>query len=295
MSNQCIDKISFTLTVLDSHKVGIRDKLIQLSKTHGLKVRVYSSKKERFNSVYQIFLNNGVNDFCFKILIYPLDPSHNFIKGEFNPNHAGIDGLIMIRNIFIYLLTVEDTRRIYFEAPVTRIDINIDSNSTGIMDHYIYMLGANTSENVLNSQDEIESQIVGSKSSDVRFTVYNKGIELGNELGGDSQHFRLEARIRDIRCPINKLNDDLLKHFNKLRFFDSLFLKDQYFSKEFKFNAKENGINSALHKLDSNTRKNYLRHLNQYVRDPFDLKNIDISNIKKQLRPLRSNNYQKAA
>ena len=90
-----IDKLSFTLSIADQHKMIILNRLTSMVNGNKYNIKVFndpnSSNRERYNNIYQFEFNG----FTTKLLVYPINPAHNFLKVEFNPNKSKKEGVII--------------------------------------------------------------------------------------------------------------------------------------------------------------------------------------------------------
>ena len=131
------------------------------------------------------------------------------------------------------------------------------------------------------------SQIIGSKKSKCRITMYDKTFEQiikgkkKNLIHNGKNYRRIEVRRRKLNCTMNELNDSLLMDFDKLNFYNSKFFGDDGFSIRFLNNVKNNGLNAALSKLDDNKRRRYKRYLDDYRAHPFSLEDLDFDRAHK--------------
>ncbi|MCP5274864.1 MAG: hypothetical protein H6936_08465 [Burkholderiales bacterium] len=286
------DKIGFTFPIPKKYRLGIKNKLINLlndQNSIGYVVKWYP-RSERYGDVFQIEIPTdtdtvGNGYFTAKILIYPVCKAHNFFKLEFNPAKLGTVGGKKLRRILFKVLGINVVRKLYFEARLTRVDLTIDIRKR--IDCLVYMAGARCSSMVCSESGAIGSQIVGGTRSAVRMTLYDKAVEQGT----DGDWHRLEIVLRDLGCSMADLDDNLLQHFNKLRFFSPNFFSDDYFDSNFLAVVCTDGLNAALSQLDRNTRIRYLRRLRHHERWPINTDRLTIKPGVESLLFLRSSKY----
>jgi hypothetical protein len=208
--------------------------------------------------------------------MYPKNKAHNFLRVEYNPALLGKEGRIQLRTFLIELLGHDIVLSIYFVATVTRLDLTVD-----IFDMepnlYPHKNRVNYSE-IKKDEDTggIQPHIIGSDLSNKRVTIYDKNAEQGVEKSNNYQ--RVEIRYRNLNCSMGKLSRELLNEFKTLNFFYDEFLTDSRFSRKFKRNASDNGLNSALKELnDVDKRRCYLRYLNDYLAEPHPIEIDDLN------------------
>lgn len=300
------DKVSVTLRIKESNRLKVKDNLIKLKdEPNNRAVNKVDSdcndyydylvkhyRGERYGNIFdfRIPIDSKKSYFNFKVSIYPVNKSQNFIKFEFNPAKLGEDGGFKIRAILIKILGVKLARTVFYEARLTRLDTTIDCYSA-VDKFYMYMKGVSCSEIIRGADDEIQSQICGSDQSDVRVTAYDKAEQTKQLHGVDADSVswvRLEIVNRDLGFAMAEIRDKLKNQFKKLSFYRDDFLADTYFDDDFLVAAQADGLNAALSQLHRNDRKRYLRQLKQYAFDPFKLSKLTIKPGLESLRFLRS-------
>jgi hypothetical protein len=312
------DKVAFTLPVIKEKRLKLIDRINNPDFYEEYNRKVYGRNKGRYKNNYQFTIDgNNIN-----LSVYPRNKHHNFLRVEFNPAKLGKTGMVKLRNLLTKLLGLKVVKTIYFHASLTRLDFTLD-----VFDMepnlFIHKPKVEVSEIFRNDDtDEIESQIVGSDASNCRVTMYDKTRErqlADEDHGHDSldqifdgycnvsmdqvldaldsgNHMRIEVRLRDLRCTMAELNQDLLDHFKRINFFEDGFLADKRFSKKFKNNAYNHGLNHALaHCSDDNRRRRYRRYLDDYKVYPIDFERLDFAAThRKALRTLISKGYRDA-
>lgn len=326
MTNVFFDKVSFTVPIVESRRLKVKDNLFQLSNSEpnnrivnrvdsdpydnsDCRVKHYREINGRYNHTFHIDIPIRLNvkkgypskqgypfkeaHFNIKVSIFPKSKSHNFIKFEFNPAKLGEGGGFKIRALLIKILGMKLARTVFYEARLTRLDTTIDCHSA-VDKFYMYMKRVSCSEIIRGADDEIQSQICGSDQSDVRVTAYDKAEQTKQLHGVDADSVswvRLEIVNRDLGFAMAEIRDKLKNQFKKLSFYRDDFLADTYFDDDFLVAAQADGLNAALSQLHRNDRKRYLRQLKQYAFDPFKLSKLTIKPGLESLRFLRSTKY----
>lgn len=307
------DMVSVTYYEVESERLTIKSNLTDLSNSklnnRGVSsvgsdnndlddytVKHYKEKDGRYNHTYDFRIPTDTEQgyFSFKVLIYPVNKSHNFIRFEFNPTKLGSTGRRKLRRLLIRILGLKQARSLFYEGRLTRLDTTVDFHGT-VNNSYLYMKKVNCSELVRGVDGEVESQICGSSGSDVRVTLYDKTKEQADRSRAAAVdrvcRMRLEIVNRDLGFSMDEIRTKLRNHFKKLSFFRDDFLADDYFDGDFLAAAQAEGLNAALSQLDSNTRRRYLRRLKHYAFNPFKLRKLTIGPGLKSLRFLRSSKY----
>lgn len=300
------DKVSVTSYEVESERLTIKSNLTDLSnsKLNNLLggsvgsdnnnpddyiVKHYKEKNGRYNHTYdfRVPTDTELGYFSFKVSIYPVNKSHNFIKFEFNPTKLGSTGRRKLRRLLVRILGLKRARSLFYEGRLTRLDTTVDFHRA-VNNSYLYMKGVNCSELVRGADDEVESQICGSSRSNVRVTMYDKTKEQADRSRAAAVdrlcRMRLEIVNRDLGFSMDEIDDKLRNHFKKLSFFCDDFLADDYFDADFLAATQAEGLNAALSQLDGNTRKRYLRRLDQYTHEPVVLRRLSIGPGLKSLR-----------
>ena len=309
------DKVSFTLPIVESKRIKAKDNIFQLFNSEpnnrivnkvnsdlydndDRRVKHYREKNGRYNHTFDIDIpirsNLQQGCFNFKVSIYPINKSHNFIRFEFNPAKLGKDGERKLRRLLIKILGVKLARTIFYEARLTRLDTTIDCHSP-IGKYYMHMKGVSCSEIIRGADGEIQSQICGSDQSDIRVTAYDKAEQTKRQLHGvgaeSVSYVRLEIVNRDLGFAMAEIRDKLKNHFKKLSFYRDNFLADTYFDDDFLATAQADGLNAALSQLHINDRRRYLRRLEHYAFDPFKLSKLTLKPGLESLKFLKSTKY----
>lgn len=327
MTNVFFDMVSFTVPVVESRRLKVKDNLFQLLNSEpnnrivnrvdsdpydfsDCRVKHYREINGRYNHTFHIDIPIRLNvkkgypskqgypfkeaHFNIKVSIYPKNKSHNFIRFEFNPAKLGEDGGFKIRALLAKILGMKLARTVFYEARLTRLDTTIDCHSA-VDKFYMYMKGFSCSEIECGVDGEIQSQICGSDRSDVRVTAYDKAEQTKRQLHGvDAESVswvRLEIVNRDLGFSVAEISEKLELQFEKLSFYREDFLADAYFDDDFLVAAQADGLNAALSQLHINDRKRYLRRLEHYAFDPFKLSRLTIKPGLESLRFLRSTKY----
>lgn len=303
------DKVSVTLPIEESYRLKVKDNLFQLNDKpnhrivnrvipdqydrHDYRVKHYRETNGRYNHTFDINVpvNTKHGHFNFKVSIYPINKSQNFIKFEFNPTKLGANGELIIRNLLIRILGMKLARTVFYEGRLTRVDTALDCHSA-VDNCYLYMKGVNCSEIIHGAGGKILSQICGSDRSDVRVTLYDKQAEQAKRLQVTTgKWFRLEIVVRNLGFPMADIRSKLENHFKKLSFYSGDFLADEYFDASFLAAVQTDGLNAALSALCRNDRVRYLRRLEKYVCEPFRLRKLTIKPGLESLKFLRSTKY----
>ncbi|PTQ77383.1 hypothetical protein C8R26_10829 [Nitrosomonas oligotropha] len=320
MTNVFFDMVSFTVFIVKSERLEVKNNLFQLlnsepnnqkinrdnSDPHGIsdyRVKHYREINGRYNHTFHfdIPMHSNVkqgysfkeNYFNLKISIFSKNKSHNFIKFEFNPAKLGEDGGFKIRAFLIKILGIKLARTLFYEARLTRLDTTIDCHSA-VDKFYMYMKGFSCSEIIRGADDEIQSQICGSNRSNIRVTAYDKAEQTKQSHGLDAESVswvRLEIVNRDLGFAMAEIREKLELQFKKLSFYRADFLADTYFDDDFLVAVQAEGLNTALSKLQRNDRKRYLRRLEHYKFDPFKLSRLTIKPGLQSLQFLKSTKY----
>ena len=82
---------------------------------------------------------------------------------------------------------------------------------------------------------------------------------------------------------MNNLNEGLLKELKQLNFYSATLFDEVGFSKKFLNNVVNDGLNSALAKLDDNKRRRYKRYLDDYRVYPIALDNLNFEQARKEV------------
>jgi hypothetical protein len=300
------DMVSVTLPIVEIERLTIKSNLTDLSNSklnnRGVSsvgsdnndlddytVKHYKEKNGRYNHTYDFRIPTDTEQgyFNFKVSIYPVNKSHNFIRFEFNPTKLGSTGRRKLRRLLVKILGLKRARSLFYEGRLTRLDTTVDFQRA-VNNSYLYIKGVNCSELVRGADGEVESQICGSSRSNVRVTLYDKTKERADRSRGAAvdhvSRMRLEIVNRDLGFPMDEIVDKLRNNFKKLSFFCDDFLTDDYFDADFLAAAQAEGMNAALSQLDGNTRKRYLRRLGQYTHKPVKLARLSIGPGLKSLR-----------
>lgn len=314
MTNVFFDKVSFTVPIVESRRLKVKDNLFQLLNSEpnnrivnrvdsdpydisDCRVKHYRETKGRYNHTFDIDIpihsNLQQGYFNFKVSIYPKNKSHNFIRFEFNPAKLGEDGERKLWRLLIKILGVKLARTVFYEARLTRLDTTIDCHSP-IGKYYMYMKGFSCSEIIRGADDEIQSQICGSDQSDIRVTAYDKAEQTKQLHGVDAESVswvRLEIVNCDLGFAMAEISEKLKNQFKKLSFYRDDFLADAYFDDDFLVAAQADGLNAALSQLHINDRKRYFRRLEHYAFNPFKLSRLTIKPGLESLKFLKSKKY----
>jgi hypothetical protein len=106
--------------------------------------------------------------------------------------------------------------------------------------------------------------------------MYDKNLEQQNNTDHTNTNYqRIEVRRRKLNCSMNNLNEGLLKELKQLNFYSATLFDEVGFSKKFLNNVVNDGLNSALAKLDDNKRRRYKRYLDDYRVYPIALDNLN--------------------
>ncbi|QPK62920.1 hypothetical protein IVG45_19150 [Methylomonas sp. LL1] len=285
------DKVALTLSLNKRRKNSFFSCMVydQVFKEYGGKVT--NNSNQRYNNNYQFKIHG---DNTADVSFYPINTKHNFFRIEYNPSKLKKEGRIKLRKCLIKLLGIDVVKRIYFEATVTRLDLTLDVFDME-PDLYIHVDRAKQSSIYPKSSGKPGSQVIGSKRSNCKITMYDKN-ELRKKqglkpIGGNYQ--RIECCLRNLQCSMNELNSDILKHLNKIKFYRKDFFHDARFSKKFLSNAKSHGLNYALAKCNRNKRLRYRRHLEDYRTKPINVNKLDFEKAhKRALGSLVHREYQ---
>jgi hypothetical protein len=264
-----LDKVAITMPIVENERLPLLKRINEPDLYEPYNRKVYRSGG-RYKNNYQFTIHDGET---IELAMYPIHKGHNFLRLEYNPTKLGKEGRKKLRSFLIKLLGINVVKSIYFKATVTRLDLTLD-----IFDMepnlYIYKKKVEQSQVFRGKENNtMVSQVLGSDSSNCRITMYDKHLEQGIE--GNTNYQRIEVRLRKLNTTMADLSEALLSQIKALNFFNADSLTDTRFTKKFKREAKADGINSALMALDDNTRRRYLRHLENYRVFPIDLDNLD--------------------
>lgn len=267
------DKITFTFPIDEDKRQSLLERINDPSFYESYNRKVYKHTGGRYKNNYQFTIHNGNT---IELSLYPINKSHNFIRVEYNPTKLGKEGRKALRTFLIKLLGIDIVKTIYFEATVTRLDLTLDVFNME-PNLYIHKNRVHQSEIFrVDGTNNISSQVLGSDNSNCRVTMYDKHLEQGQQKGKNNNYQRIEVRLRKLNCTMAHLSDDLLVEIEALNFFHADFLTDGRFSKEFKREAKAQGLNFALTTLtDDNKRRRYRRYLEDYRAYPIALDDLD--------------------
>jgi hypothetical protein len=281
-----VDMIGFTFGLPESRREDTKNKLYEFRTPAGKRLNCTNNMSRYGNGFYERYTGA-------KFGVYPINKKHHFLKVEVNPNpdKKGVEKAVK-KVIHILKETVgEDVHQlIQASSRVTRLDLCIDVNEA-IPESYIYLSKARASKIILGKNEGADTQYAGSPSSDLQVKVYDKDEEQQSKgLPSDGPKTRLELTIRDIGVPLNQLDDQVAKHFNKVTFYDSSLLADKELSKMFRKCCKKNGLNHAMAELmkntgDRNKKRRYETILQRYEIDPFGIENVNLKVNWKPLKP----------
>ena len=273
--NLIIDFISFTLQV-DSKKTrtDIHRKISNL-KHHKIVKRKYIKKYIRqYHDTWILDILIDGNAFSLKLSYNPIDNKKRFFRVEFNPAKAGEVGVNFLQWLLIYLLGIKLASSIYEQARLTRLDITLDRYGLK-QEYYSHVERMTCSElrkidmnDSYSLQQGRSAQILG--NGNLRLTVYDKTAERMFRCAAEipDNCVRYEFRLRNLECPINKIFTHIKNPFTTLHCYSKKFLKDDFFSREFRRTAKRQGIPEALHQLGNYAeRRKYLNRLKRHRRN----------------------------
>ncbi len=251
------------------HKTRIAKALNKLYKTKYKKVKIkYTGKsmKRYFDSYRFEFINTNRKNFKVTISINPIDITNNFFRVQLNPRAAGSKGVIRTYKLLCKVLGKSTAKKLYFESPLTRIDITFDVFGLK-KPYYAYVDGMTTSE-IKYGQNGRFTQIIG--KGRVRLSVYDKTEEEDQHPSKSPaafihpNHFRYEFCLRNQRYPLSDLANKTRNPFLKLHIYNAKFLTDTYFDDTFIQQVRLEGLNKAIHELPTGAKKRrYKRRLNK--------------------------------
>lgn len=263
------DMVTFTFPI------PLEDRMKVLEKANGKLFQTQyqchpqrKTKRGRYKNDYLCKFVKGTKP---KLSLYPIKKSHRFVWLEFNPTKLGTVGRIILRHMLIELLGRDAVLRLFFEAVLTRLDLTLDiyDMEPGL---YIHRNRVQQSEIVRDSEaGEIESQIVGSKDSDIRIIMYDKDAEQGKSTA-DRNYQRIEVNYKHLNCSMDKLETSLADIFMSLNFYRNGFLSDIRMSKAFRNEAYNHGLNTALQQLSKADKDQYMEYLEDYRAHPINHK-----------------------
>lgn len=277
------DKIAFTLPVDKIYRMDLVEKLNDPDIYNSYKRKVYKTKSGRYKNNYQFTICNKKT---IEISIYPINTKHNFFRLEYNPTNLKKIGRKNMRTLLKMLIGLEKAKKIFFNATITRLDLTLDLFD---MEPNLYIYKPRIKQSQIfrdgscKKLNNITSQIIGSDKSNIRITMYNKNLEQGKSSNLNN-HQRIEIRLRNLQtsmADIKYLGEKLLINFKELEFYGCDFLTDSFFSKEFKNNTREFGLNRALNSLDDNQRRYYRRHLQSFRAYPIELGELNFEKAHK--------------
>jgi hypothetical protein len=277
------DKIAFTLPVDEIYRMDLVEKLNDPDIYNLYKRKVYKNKSGRYKNNYQFTI---CNQKTIEISIYPINKKHNFFRLEYNPTNLKKVGRKEMRTLLKMLIGLEEAKKIFFKATITRLDLTLDLFD---MEPNLYIYKPRIKQSQIfrdgpyEKLNNITSQVIGSDKSNIRITMYNKNLEQGNS-SNLKNHQRIEIRLRNLKTSMANmkyLGEKLLSYFEKLEFYRSDFLDCNFFSKEFKNNTRKFGLNMALNSLNNNTRRIYRRHLKLYRAYPIELDKLNFEKAHK--------------
>lgn len=192
----------------------------------------------------------------------------------FNPRRAGKLGNLQVKRLVHQLLGMKLLYRIYSSIKITRLDYHINQEMYAF--RYLPHIDGATYSEIRAGDNEIESAISGSPSSEIRLTVYDKGEESQEEMWEGV--IRAEFRIRPKQTTLAEFNlMYLAKCFAKAKFYNMSFLNDNAIDREVREVAREKGISAALAALPDRYSKDKARRRlrNHHMEDPFGFYDLE--------------------
>lgn len=273
-STPFFDKVSFTYKIPDQLKMRLLDKINDVGFYEKYNRKVYPGSHGWYKNNYQFSIYKNIT---VELSLYPKYPDQNFLRLEYNPAKLGKNGRKQLRSFLIELLGDILVKSIYFSSSVTRIDLTLD-DYTMESNLYVYRPGSKVSSIYRHKDnDTIISQIIGSDSSDIRVTLYDKEVQ---QTGKKSEphpnsYQRLEIRYRLRGYTMETLDDSLMDEFENIRFYRSSFLADERFDPSFVALTFEHGLTEAMWKQNDLTRRRYRRYLEDHRVYPIVLSDLN--------------------
>lgn len=284
----CLDKLAITLDTDILYHARIKKRLIRLMRGKsrftlktGIRVYCYPSSlsglKKHYSENFLIKIWVGFSQIALLISTHPKSNKVNFLRIEFNPNHAAAIGSRKIRKLLLYICGRETIANLYSKGKVTRADICVDS-PIDMGNTFPYVPGMALSVIYRDSEGTIQTFTIGGWK--IRFCIYDNIAEhmyRTGEEGSPNPSFRLELQTRTRGVRLRELHPrKYLAALSKVEFYSDDFLDDEYFTDSFLWKAEEFGLNHALAGLDRSTRASFVRRLRRYHKEecPFDLSEI---------------------
>jgi hypothetical protein len=268
------DKVSFTYYIPEAFRNTVLQTINDPSFYVDYKRKVYPGSNGRYNNNYQF---NVFDNITIEVSLYPINTNQNFIRVEYNPANLDVKGRLALRQFLVKLLGLSLAKNIYFEANVTRIDLTIDDYEME-SNLYIYRPGSRVSSLYRPENDGgILSQVIGSDSSDIRVTLYDKDAQISGlpSEAGATSYQRLEIRYRLRGFTMTTLDSSLLDEFEKVRFYRAGFLEDDRFDTSFVKTAYKRGVTLAMAQMDDASRRRYRRYLEDYRVHPINMAHLN--------------------
>ena len=286
------DKLSITINIPEPYQKEIHKKLKHLSDMRHFTKEIgficeyipykkSEENKHRYNYHYNITHERPEIDvfsritagktFSFNIQIEPKDKNsspkkgraqQNFMRLEFNPNNSMYAGTTQIYEFIEWLVGSKIAEKIYIDAKLTRLDLCVNTfhNIENLRPYHPKIRCVET----FPKKGRRESEVFGSKHSDIKITLYNKTQEniARNRSIMHPYHFRLELQKRFFKTNMKAIDvADLKGQLSLIEFFDVQLIRNQNFEKAFIENVDAHGVHYALKELSDTQRRRYLRIL----------------------------------
>jgi hypothetical protein len=170
-------------------------------------------KGARYRINYRIEL--GGDSHCL-LQFDPLQDKDANLRVEFNPDKAGENGVKQVVLILKQIFLTEYDRALRL-ARITRIDLAVDVNGVNLDQLIIFDLHKRSTRCFFDQQGKLESQYLGSPTSEEQFCIYNKTrqMKVSYNVDLDQQIMRVELRCKKslsmselltMRNPFSSLN-----------------------------------------------------------------------------------------
>ncbi len=236
----------------------------------------YDKAGRKQNYIQQYFetclfdINAEKDKFIVKISYNPIDNRKRFLRVEFNPSKAQIDGVKTVCQLLEVILGYKRASSIFTKAKITRLDITLDR--FGLKHNYyahvdkVSISKCHKTEATIDAKDVKDTQVLGSPKGKVMLTIYDKSAEQHLKRAKDvpDNTLRFEFRIRNLDYPMASLLT-AGNPFKTLHLYSIKLLHDDLFDYKFIQRVKTFGVPYALGSLGSYcVRRQHVNRLKRY-------------------------------
>lgn len=105
-----IDMISFTLHIDEGNRLLLIERINDPKFHEQYNRKVYNNTGGRYKNNYEF----SINGITIKLSLYPINKSHNFLRGEYNPTKLKRQGRKELRILLIKLLGNNVVKTIFY-------------------------------------------------------------------------------------------------------------------------------------------------------------------------------------